>query len=285
MDVGVCLPTIIPDLKPGRAVEWAKKAEELNFRTLAIADRLASVRYECLIGLAAAAAVTERARLLTAIMIAPLQPNPIYLAKQAASIDHISNGRLSLGFAPGGRAEDYEMSGMNFHRRGRDLDRHIEVMKATWRGENGVGPAPIQPGGPDVLLGGSSPQTFARVARNNGWIAGAGGGAAGFTKGKEQVMEQWEKAGRAGTPRLLAVGHFSLGPNADANARKVLGYSYGAERAEPMVQAMPRTAEAVIELLQSFAEAGCDEMILAACDQDLKQLDLYAEAAARSKVS
>jgi alkanesulfonate monooxygenase SsuD/methylene tetrahydromethanopterin reductase-like flavin-dependent oxidoreductase (luciferase family) len=246
---------------------------------------MASVRYECLIGLAAAAAVTERVRLLTAIMIAPLQPNAIYLAKQAASIDHISNGRLSLGFAPGGRAEDYEMSGMNFHRRGRDLDKHIEVMKATWRGENGVGPAPIQPGGPDVLLGGSSRQTFARVARNNGWIAGAGGGASGFSKGKEQVLEQWAKAGRPGSPRFLAVGHFSLGPNADANARKVLGYSYGAERAEPMVQAMPRTAEAVIELLQSFAEAGCDEMILAACDQDLKQLDLYAEAAARSKVS
>jgi alkanesulfonate monooxygenase SsuD/methylene tetrahydromethanopterin reductase-like flavin-dependent oxidoreductase (luciferase family) len=284
MDVGVCLPTIIPDLKPGRAVEWAKKAEELNFSTLAIADRMASVRYECLIGLAAAAAVTERVRLLTAIMIAPLQPNAIYLAKQAASIDHISNGRLSLGFAPGGRAEDYEMSGLNFHRRGRDLDKQIEVMKATWRGENGVGPAPIQPGGPDVLLGGSSPQTFARVARNNGWIAGAGGGAAGFSKGKEQVMEQWAKAGRDGTPRFLAVGHFSLGPNADANARKVLGYSYGAERAEPMVQAMPRSADAVIELLQSFAEAGCDEMILAACDQDLEQLELYADAAARSKV-
>lgn len=284
MDVGVCLPTIIPDLKPGRAVEWARKAEAVGFSTLAVADRLASVRYECLIGLAAAAAVTEHVRLLTAILIAPLQPSAVYLAKQAASIDHISNGRLSLGLAPGGRAEDYEMTGMNFHRRGRDLDRHIETMKATWRGENGVGPAPVQPGGPDILLGGSSPQTFARVARNNGWIAGAGGGAAGFARGKEQVMEQWAKAGRSGTPRFIAVGHYSLGPNADANARKVLGYSYGAERAEPMVQAMPRTADAIIEMLQSFAEAGCDEVVLAACDQELEQLDLYMDAAVRSGV-
>jgi alkanesulfonate monooxygenase SsuD/methylene tetrahydromethanopterin reductase-like flavin-dependent oxidoreductase (luciferase family) len=208
----------------------------------------------------------------------------VYLAKQAASIDHISNGRLSLGLAPGGRAEDYELTGTDFHRRGRNLDRHIETMKATWRGENGVGPSPVQPGGPDILLGGSSPRTFARVARNQGWIAGAGGGAAGFARGREQVMEQWSKAGRQGKPRFIAVGHYSLGPNADANARKVLAYSYGAERAEPMVQAMPRTADAIIEMLQSFAAEGCDEVVLAACDQELEQLDLYMEAAKRANV-
>lgn len=284
MDVGVCLPTIIPDLKPGRSTEWAKHAEALGFSTLAIADRMASSRYECLIGLAAAAGVTAHVRLLTAIFISPLQPNAVYLAKQAASIDHISNGRLSLGLAPGGRAEDYGMSGVDFHRRGRILDRQIEVMKATWRGENGVGPEPVQPGGPDILLGGNSPQTFVRVAQNNGWIAGAGGGATGFSRGKEQVMEQWSKAGRTGKPRFIAVGHYSLGPNADTNARKVLGYSYGAERAEPMVQAMPRSAGAIIEMLQSFAEAGCDEVVLAACDQELGQLDLFMDAIQGSKV-
>jgi hypothetical protein len=47
---------------------------------------------------------------------------------------------------------------------------------------------------------------------------------------------------------------------------------------------MPRTAEAIIELLQSFAAEGCDEVVLAACDQELEQLDLYMEAVRRANV-
>ena len=285
MDVGVCLPTVIPDLKPGRAVEWAKKAEALGFSTLAVADRLQSNRYECLTALAAAAAVTERARLITSIMISPLHTSAVYLAKQAATIDHLSNGRLSLGLAVGNRQDDYELSGANFHRRGRDLDRQIEIMRAVWAGEKNVGPPPVQEGGPDILLGGSSPAVFERVARNDGWIAGAGGGAEGFRRGKEQVLEAWERAGRSGTPRFVAVGHFALGPSAREDALRILSYSYGRERAETMLGGVPMTTDAVADLLASFAAEGCDEVILAANSQDLQQLDFYAEAAQQSKVA
>ena len=285
MDVGVCLPTVIPDLIPGRAVEWAKKAEALGFATLAVADRLQSNRYECLTALAMAAAVTERPRLITTIMISPLQTNAVYLAKQAATIDHMSNGRLSLGLAVGARPDDYDLSGANFHRRGRDLDRQIATMKAVWEGEKGVGPPPISQGGPDILLGGSAPSVFERVARNDGWIAGAGGGADGFRRGKEQVLEVWAKAGRSGTPRFLAVGHFALGPTAREDALRILSYSYGRERAETMLRGVPMTSEAVAELLASFAAEGCDEVILAANSQELEQLDFYAEAVQQSKVA
>lgn len=280
MDYGVCLPTAIPDLMPGRSVEWAKKAEALGFASIAVADRMSSSRYECLTALAATAAVTTKPRLITTIMISPLYGNPIMLAKQAATVDHISGGRLSLGLAVGAREDDYSLTGVEFHRRGRVLDRQIEAMKAVWRGEHGVGPAPLQTDGPAILLGGSSPQTFRRVAENAGWIAGGGGGVAGFRHGYEQIMDGWTKAGRSGKPRLLAVGHYSLGPNAVADALKLLTSSYGAARAEAMLPSVPTTREAVIEMLSGFEEAGCDEVILTACTQDLDQLDYYAEAVA-----
>ena len=280
MDVGVCLPTTIPDLKPGRLAEWAQRAEALGFATLAVADRLASNRYECLTSLAAAAAVTSRVRLLTSIMISPLYSNAVMLAKQAASIDHMSNGRLSLGLAVGGREDDYRLSGVDFHRRGRLLDEQISTMKAVWGGEHGVGPQPVQAGGPDILVGGGSPAVFKRAARNAGWIAGAGGGAAGFRSGAEQITGLWQQAGKPGKPRFIAVGHYSLGPSAVENALRILGYSYGPQRAEAMLSGLPTSPTAVAELLSSFAEAGCDEVILTACSQDLDQLDYFAEAAA-----
>lgn len=285
MDVGVCLPTVIPDLLPGRAIEWAKRAEALGFSTIAVADRLQSNRYECLTALAMTAGATNRVRLATTIMISPLHTSAVYLAKQAASIDHMSNGRLTLGLAVGNRPDDYELAGADFHRRGRDLDRQIGTLRAVWAGEKGVGPAPVQPGGPPILVGGSSPAVFARAARNDGWIAGAGGGAEGFRRGKEQVLEAWAEAGRSGMPRFIAVGHYALGPTAREDALRTLTYSYGRERAEVMLASAPLTQDAVVDLLGSFAAEGCDEIILAANSQDLEQLDYFAEAVAASKVS
>ena len=77
-------------------------------------DRLAYPSYESLIALAAAAAVTERIPLVTDILIAPLRTNTALLAKQAATIDHLSGGRLTLGLAVGGREDDFTIAGTDF---------------------------------------------------------------------------------------------------------------------------------------------------------------------------
>ena len=92
-------------------VEWARRADAAGFSSLGTIDRIVYRNYESLIALAAAAAVTERIRLVTDILIAPLRTNTALLAKQAATIDHLSEGRLVLGLAVGGREDDYEASG------------------------------------------------------------------------------------------------------------------------------------------------------------------------------
>src|SRR3954451_18271544 len=133
MDIGIGLPNAVRGVDRAGIVDWALRAEAAGFSTLGTLDRIAYGNYESLIALAAAAAVTERIRLVTDILIAPLRTNTALLAKQAATIDHLAGGnRVLLGLAPGGRQDDYEISGVDFSRRGRIFDRQLEALGRFW---------------------------------------------------------------------------------------------------------------------------------------------------------
>src|SRR5688572_32758738 len=112
MDIGIGLPNAVRGVDRRGIVEWARRAEQAGFSSLGVIDRIVYPNYEPLIALAAAAAVTERVRLLTHILILPYRVNGALVAKQAATIDALSGGRLSLGVAIGARDDDYEVSGV-----------------------------------------------------------------------------------------------------------------------------------------------------------------------------
>src|ERR1700755_1198003 len=126
MDIGIGLPNTGPGVSKAGIVDWARTAEAAGFASLGTIDRIAYGNYESLIALAAAAAATERIRLVTDILIAPLRSNTALFAKQTATIDHLSGGRLVLGLAPGGRADDFTLGDVDFHRRGRIFDAQPE---------------------------------------------------------------------------------------------------------------------------------------------------------------
>ena len=100
MRVGVGLPSTVPGAPGGLLVDWARAAEAGPFSSLGVLDRFVYDSYDPFASLAAAAAVTERIGLVTMVVIGPLRPAGT-LAKQAASVDAISGGRLTLGVALG----------------------------------------------------------------------------------------------------------------------------------------------------------------------------------------
>ncbi len=95
--------------------------------------------------LAAVAGATSSIGLMTNVLLAPLHA-PVQLAKNAASVDQLSGGRLTLGLAAGGRPDDYAAVGRDFHTRGRDFDASLDVLHRAWRGEPvGGGDNPVCP--------------------------------------------------------------------------------------------------------------------------------------------
>src|SRR5215213_6763587 len=148
MEVGIGLPSTVPGVERGQLLEWARRAEARGFSSLGTIDRIVYPNLESLIALAAAAAVTERIRLATTILIAPARANGALLAKQAASLDRLSNGRLTLGVAVGGREDDYEASGVDFRARGRQFEAMLGQWERIWAGEahgtaGAIGPQPV----------------------------------------------------------------------------------------------------------------------------------------------
>src|SRR5256885_16651286 len=114
MKIGLGLPNAVPDVPEGRLfVRLARNAERLGFSSLATIGRIAYPNYEELVTLAAAAGATERIGLFTDILLGPARA-PVLLAKQAASLDQLSGGRLTLGVAVGMREDDFPSTGHDF---------------------------------------------------------------------------------------------------------------------------------------------------------------------------
>jgi len=139
---------------------------------------------EPLVTLGAISAVTHRIRLGTGVLVLP-QRQPALVAKQVATLDVLSNGRVRLGVGVGWQRSEYESLGVPFAERGRRIDEAITLMRRYWtepsvtfhgqfyRAEAmGMDPKPVQPGGPPIWLGGDSEAALHRVGRlGDGWMA------------------------------------------------------------------------------------------------------------------
>jgi len=284
MDFAIGLPATIPGTKGHLILDWAKRADSAPFSSLAILDRLVYPNYEPLVTLAAAAAVTERVRLMSTVLLAPLRRAGV-LAKQTATIDALSGGRLTLGLGVGAREDDFQFAPASFDERGRRFEEQLELMKRVWSGQpvsgevGPVGPRPVQAGGPELLIGGYTPVSIRRVGRwGDGFISGG-------VRDPEQVRqlfdlaeESWRAEGREGRPRLVASLYYALGPNAARGGDYIRHYyRYFGPGADNMARSIPSSPEAVDNLIRGLGDVGADEVVCWPTVAELDQVDRLAE--------
>jgi len=285
MDIGIGIPNSVRGTTGPQLLEWARRAEAAGFSTLATIGRVAYPSYEELTVFAAAGAVTERIRFFTNVLIAPAR-STAELAKQAATVQNITGGRLMLGLGVGWRESDYALTQRDFAARGRLFDEQLAGLRRAWAGEpllEGTRPvAPeVGPEGVPLLIGGASDAAIRRVVEfGAGWSAGGVPPqvAAPFI---ERVRSAWREGGRAGNPRIAALNYFSLGDTEEQSRASMLDYyaPMGRDTAEMIAGGVLRSPEAIREAIAGFAEIGVDELILDPTVPDPAQVQLLAEVA------
>lgn len=285
MDVGIGLPNAVSNATRQQLLDWARAAEEAGFSSLGTIDRIVYPNYEPLIALTAAAAVTERIRLATSVLLGPLRINPAIVAKQMLSLDAIAGGgRSVLGIGLGGREDDYRVSGVSMSERGEWQDRAVAQVRRIFDGADGdegkIGPRP-HGSGPSLIVGGSVAASFRRAARHgDGWIMG-GGTPDQFADAARQLNSAWSELGRDGQPRKMALAYYSLGDDAEHNANQYLLDYYaflGEELSGMIARGAAKDADTVKAYVAGFENAGCDELILFPCSADSVQVELLAAA-------
>jgi alkanesulfonate monooxygenase SsuD/methylene tetrahydromethanopterin reductase-like flavin-dependent oxidoreductase (luciferase family) len=295
MRIGIGLPTRSDGIDGTGLLAWAARADELGYASLAVLDRVVDRSHEPLVTLAAAAGVTRRIRLLTSIVLAPTRETTL-LARQAASLDALSGGRLTLGVGVGVRRDDYVATGVPFERRGVRLDEQLAVLRRIWGGEAfddaaGIGPigaSPARPGGPELLVGGYVPAVVRRVvAHGDGFMAPGGGEPAATAALWAEIVEAWNAAARNGRPRWVGSSYVALGPDADEQAAAYIrsAYAFNPALAERRLRGIPTTPKAVRSTVERQAALGLDEFVFRPCAADPALPDRLADVLAGSSIA
>jgi probable F420-dependent oxidoreductase len=215
--------------------------------------------HDLFVALTAAAAVTKRIKLGTGICLV-IERDPILMAKEVASLDVISGGRVVLGIGGGWNAEEMENHGTDFKRRWRLLRERVLAMKEIWSKDKAEfhgefvnfdpiwsWPKPVQRGGPPILLGSEAKKCFERVVDFcDGWIPINRKGDQ-LKTGVQQLREEAKRAGRRFED--LQLGVFGVPPKADF-AKQLLDWGFS----HLIFGLPPAKADKVLPMLDSYSE-------------------------------
>ncbi|GAA3522270.1 LLM class flavin-dependent oxidoreductase [Aeromicrobium panaciterrae] len=293
MQVGMTLPIMEPDLGPDTLEEWSQAIDAGPFSSLCFGERMAFDNPETLTLLGAVAAWTDRVRIVTTVIVPQLH-EPVMLAKALATGDRLSKGRLTAGFGVGGRDEDYRAVGAELSTRTMaGMAERVAVMKRVWAGEKvteavrPVGPRPVQPGGPELLVGSTGPRTIRSAAV---WADGLAGFELDLDLARAETLfdvarTAWREAGRT-APRLTTSFWVALddgvGGARDQMHRHLRHYMNWLPA--DLVDALAPTAgfagteDELLAVLKQLEEIGADEVHLVPTTSDISMVERIAAA-------
>ncbi len=291
MKISICVPYAKPEYNRATTLDWCRMADEGPFESLGCGERIISHTQDMRVILSAAAALTERVKIVPSLYVLPMH-SAVRVAKELATMDVLSNGRVVATVGVGGRDHDYRAVGASFEKRLQRLDAGVETMKRTWAGEppfegtDPVGPVPVQPGGPPIWSGAMMPKAIGRSAK---WADGLYGftmnGDAGPVRQQFQLaLDAWKAEGRE-RPYLATGFWCCLADDADARLKKyvfdylkIAGDEIGKAIAETMYTS---NEDAVRRVLDGIEAEGCDECFLVPATADLIEVERLAEIAVK----
>jgi alkanesulfonate monooxygenase SsuD/methylene tetrahydromethanopterin reductase-like flavin-dependent oxidoreductase (luciferase family) len=284
MKIGIGLPATLSNVSGDLLLDWAREADAGPFSSLAVIDRLVYHNFDAFTTLAVVAGATSRIRLMTSVLLAPLYPAAL-LAKQLASLDALSHGRLTVGMAVGAREDDFIAIATPFHHRGKRFDAQLEIMQRLWSGQplneniGPIGPQPVQRAGPEIILGGVSPAAIRRVGRwGNGFLAGVAGPERA-DKDFRMAENAWKEAGRAGKPRLLGCSYVAFNQAAFERTRDSIlhYYAFAGPLAQMIIGNVPVGVRAIQDTIKRYQQIGTDELLFFTGTPELDQVKRLAD--------
>jgi alkanesulfonate monooxygenase SsuD/methylene tetrahydromethanopterin reductase-like flavin-dependent oxidoreductase (luciferase family) len=283
------LPVMAPGLDRATFLAWCRGIDSGPFSTLAAGERVAFYNPDLIAAMGAAAAVTERVKLALTVLVAPMH-DPVLVAKQVATLDVLSGGRVVLGLGVGGREEDYQAIGATFNnKRLTRTERAVARMREVWAQETivagafPVGPEPVQKPGPQILSGSLMAKSIERAAK---WADGLstfdfGPSTPVVSFQINTAKRAWKEAGREREPYIQAACWYALGDDADdqildylGRYLRFLGPKMPASVA-PMVRA--RSEESLKAVIAELTDLGVDELLLVPTSSAIDQLDRVAQ--------
>lgn len=275
-------------------LDWCRLADQGPFASLSCGERITSYTQDMRIVLAAAAALTERIRIVPSLYVLPMH-SPVRVAKEVATLDVLSGGRVTVTVGVGGREHDYRAVGASFEKRLQRLDDGVATLRRIWAGEppfegaDPVGPVPVQAGGPPIWAGAMNPNAMRRASA---WAQGVYGfsmdGSAGTVREQTQrAREAWRARGRQERPYVATGFWYSLVDGAEAKLRAYV-YEYLRIIDEGVARAVADTmkcftAAAVADALDAIADEGCDECFLVPATLELEEIERAADLVARRR--
>ncbi len=284
MKYGLCLPYMKRGMTREDYHRWFRHIDEGPFYSLSCGERIIGPTFDMRILLASAAAITERVEINTTLYVLPMH-NAVRAAKEIASLDVLSGGRLTVTVGYGGREQDYQAVGASYAGRHARMDEQVATMRSVWSQEppiagcDPVGPEPTRPEGPRLYTGAMGPKGMARSARwADGVFAFSGNGEREDIANTLGMADSaWQDAGRDSSPYKMGGFWFCL---ADDGQQILYDYVYnylliaGEDIANWMAGNVHRSnTDAVKEALDNLEAAGCEEAMLSPVTGDLREID------------
>jgi len=281
-------------------IDYGVRMEELGYESIWAWDHIllgvvpSFPIHEALTILTAIAARTSKIKVGTGILVMPVR-NPVILAKELATIDHISNGRLILGTAVAGTGGEFDSLGAEFTQRGKMMEQGLEILKRLWTEEIVDGdyppyklrgavlqPKPVQKPHPPILIGGYVDAVLKRVAtKGDGWLTYYYT-VDSFKKSWAKIRAFAEDAGR-NPDELSATNQLPIcvGPRAQVEAPMKhwlqTEWDYASWSESTMDSAIMGTPEECVEQLLPHIEAGLDRIIFVPFKYEAEQVEAIAQ--------